>query len=442
MAFVWEKRYEHRGVLIPHELSVNAHDQEIEGGDINMARDGILLVQIIKDNIYIVQSISNRRLYVVKYFEKADPALGHHQFRHDHPPEYRVSTIPGAIARLPNQPQFPRLEFFQRYWDEGFKWELYFEYFNGGTLENLRQRYYEEHIRIPEEFIWHVTAELCKALRFLYYGLREGQPTPAVPLPWNRIYHRDIDLNNILIHYERRGRGRPPPSGNPRNAFPRIVLVDFGESAVDGDDPNDLRPGQFEEEDQPNEWEDIYQVGYVLRSLCMTHVLLPEDEPLLADRVAIPGQFKDEGQGWYDRPDSRLLADVNAHPVGAAYSVQLMDLLGQFEWGDQEDASIWDPGYRDVVQPTMEWICTTLLDAARTHVDGYLARQKPARYYDDIDVSWTKPLMPMPHIVNPDDNVGAARQLISGQIKRDNFVFCSMAYPAARSTIPFPQPPR
>lgn len=83
-----------------------------------------------------------------------------------------------------------------------------------------------------------------------------------------------------MLDYAPLQGGRIPPWWIQNNVFPRVVLCDFGDMAVDGDNPALLRRSNaFYNENQPNLWEDIYQVGRILRSLCMTHVKFPADVP-------------------------------------------------------------------------------------------------------------------------------------------------------------------
>ncbi|KAI0009640.1 hypothetical protein F4779DRAFT_640371 [Xylariaceae sp. FL0662B] len=413
--------------------------EEDEDGDRTYSNDfdpsqGFLLVEIFDNRIFVVQSVANRTLYFVKILRRVGGRgedTTDTQFTHDEPPYLRVSTAPDAEVPLPLEPHFPRIVFYQQV--DGY-WELYFKYHNGGTLKALRDRYYEARRRIPEEFIWHVTAELCQALAFLYYGQEAGSGNrPGV---WRVVYHRSIAETNVMINYPLRPRGRLPNSGNPNNAFPDIVLVDFGESAIDGDDDNDLKPGIFWE-GQKNEWEDVYQLGCVLRGLCMTHVLFPKEDPNVPNN-SIPGQFKDESNGWIHRPDSRRLAAVNAHPVGPAYSNELINSLSMFEWPGQQTTLIDLGVYRNFV-PGVDWVVNTLLPRAVNRVRQYRTGPKPAGYYNALDVSWTKPYMPMPYVA--DTKKRNLNTTLQRALERDDFELCGLEYPVPRITRPLPGPP-
>ncbi|KAI1410612.1 hypothetical protein F5Y13DRAFT_192190 [Hypoxylon sp. FL1857] len=213
-----------------------------------------------------------------------------------------------------------------------------------------------------------------------------------------------------------------------RNAFPYIVLTDFGEAALAGDALEDLKPGLFEEEEEPNEWEDVYQLGCILRSLCMTHVAFPADDILYVDN-RIPGQQKDEQQEWNHRPDSRRLSDVN-QLAETPYSDALIDALSRFEWPNQENDLVEDDD-NSSHQPDMDWIQGTLLPLARDQVRGYIEGDHPHGYYNGLDVSWTKPIAPMPYVADRNRD-GLENDLIR-DIQND-FEFCAMKYPTATTS--------
>lgn len=61
---------------------------------------------------------------------------------------------------------------------------------------------------------------------------------------WTKIYHADLCQNNVMIHYPRPKGGRSN-KGNLKNAFPNIVIIDYGASMIDGDDaPDSTRRGK------------------------------------------------------------------------------------------------------------------------------------------------------------------------------------------------------
>lgn len=234
--------------------------------------------------------------------------------------------------------------------------------------------YYKHRRRIPEHFIWHVAAEIGEALAYCQYGRPRGGTAADDGVDWYPIYHRDLYANNVFINYPPL-RGGSKRLGIATDAFPEVVLGDFGESGTDGDNLADVAYGVFGP--SLNDWEDAYGLGCILRSMCMAHVPFPADLPPGA-ASGIEGNFNDESSGWDDRPDSRILATVNAMPgTGPAYSDLLIDTLGEFEWLNQQNEDINGldatglPNSNFV--PEMEWVVDTLLPLARTQVATYKA---------------------------------------------------------------------
>lgn len=86
--------------------------------------------------------------------------------------------------------------------------------------------------------------------------------------------------NNVFINYPPRGPGRIPRAGIEGNAFPEIVVGDFGYAGIQGDDPAILPvsiypPPDGDDEDSQGwmaDWEDIFSVGSLLREMVMTHI--------------------------------------------------------------------------------------------------------------------------------------------------------------------------
>lgn len=179
--------------------------------------------------------------------------------------------------------------------------------------------------------------------------------------------------------------------GLESNAFPEIVVGDFGNSGIEGDDTRILPVSVYTEPDGDDpdeegflaEWEDIFSVGELLREMVMTHI-------------------PDSGL-WEVRPNCGRVQDANQQRNAPPYSRELIDLLKLFEYPDQENIMVRDlRGAVDTTFPSPEDLRDTLLPRAQARVAG-LRRpaDRPAGYFDGIDVSWTKPeeLMPFSYIM-------------------------------------------
>lgn len=97
------------------------------------------------------------------------------------------------------------------------------EYCNGGTLEGLIVQYESQARRIPEPFIWHAAESMMRAFCFMQLGIPQETGNLTPPRSWTPIYHHDLHANNVMI----------ASSYSPDYIYPRVVLVDFGNSKTD-----------------------------------------------------------------------------------------------------------------------------------------------------------------------------------------------------------------
>lgn len=270
---------------------------------------------------------------------------------------------------------------------------------------------------MPEHFIWHLAEQIGEALVYLHLGRPHGTSGPdfCTPLPdWKPIYHRDIADSNIFLHY---------PTSAPSEldmhwarAYPQIVLGDWGEAAIDGDDPLVLQGGTPPASTiSPNlrEWTDVHQFGCILRLLCMAHVDLDtysDDNGEIEDDADgdLDEEIEDyEDESWeLDRPDSQTLQNCNDYGAEGIYSDELIQLLQMFERPDMETMAIVD---QIQYVPPMTWVASTLLPLARSRVRSFSQPAVPTlAYFQSLDVSWTKPADPVrAGASSRDDDVGA-----------------------------------
>ena len=168
------------------------------------------------------------------------------------------------------------------------------------------------------------------------------------------ISHRDLAGNNIYIHYHHRAGGSGPKAGFQTNAFPEVIVGDFGCSGRKGD--SQVNPGIFDTT-AVNRWEDIWQMGEILRRMCMTHI--PDE---------------DEGFTAIGRPHSIPMSIVNGQMAedDTPYSKELIDLLEYFEVPNGEDG--FDP-----CEPVVDAYANTRMVPGTSKKDRYF-RHLPSRY--------------------------------------------------------------
>lgn len=165
--------------------------------------------------------------------------------------------------------------------------------------------------------------------------------------------------------------------------------------------PLNVLGGEDPSETELREWEDTYGMGNTLRWLCQAH-LPPTDEVDNSDL----GDADWRGR----RPNNIRMADLNARDGSApGFSDQLVDLLGNFEWDGMETGTdlheLEDP--LGGVTADSRWMVDVLYPAARDRVKAYRFPTggrpfgaRPAKYFDGMDVSWTKPDTLMPFVYN------------------------------------------
>ncbi|KAK8094796.1 kinase-like domain-containing protein [Apiospora hydei] len=321
------RKYRQAGVFLPHYRGNRASaDRENARGIV--ADKGFLFVKELGgDKLFLVQSLANNRLYVNKILVRTDDDQNG-DFKTQLPPELRFSIIgapgPGNVQfdYLIDETYFTKLDYWKRLNAKAYY--LYFQFANGGTLEQLIEKYRELGDEVPEHFIWHVAVELGEALKYLQRGDQSlGRP----PRRWPRIYHRDLVPNNVFVNYAPVGQSRGN-RGTVKNAFPEIVLGDFGLAAdllpsVHFDDPG---LAGHPASNRPNDWEDVHYYGGILRRLFMASI--DEDDYLNPD-VITPEQF------------TVRAANTQGLPAGRRrYSATLEAWLQVFEWPNMDSSDI------------------------------------------------------------------------------------------------------
>ncbi|KAI1413685.1 hypothetical protein F5Y13DRAFT_189120 [Hypoxylon sp. FL1857] len=384
--------YRHYGVYIPWE---NVEDQWTEDSDIN-ERGFIFINRLKTSKVMTVQSVGRGRRRgellvkkMLRYNTDTD---------RDMPEELMISTAPAARVRLPRPRSVHGVE--RLYFAELYCWQYHKEhethslYYNGGTLEDFMEKYEEIRRPVPEHFIWLVALRLAEIVRYMSFGIPPGTDDNP-PLAWELIAHRDVAPNNIFLHYHDPSTTREPAVGFVRNAFPEVILGDFGEVAMESDEP-DLMRGGILDWGEVNDWEDIYFMGEILRRLAQTHL----DHDLL-----------DDVNGTLSNTVNDSLP-ANETP----YSDDLIRMLEEFEYTGMDSARIYHSYENENGHEVQNWedipdpdrIANVIVPLARRKVRRYLGiGELPHGYYRSLDVSWTRPNAPMPYrheLETPNDN--------------------------------------
>ncbi|KAH9988000.1 hypothetical protein F4779DRAFT_638509 [Xylariaceae sp. FL0662B] len=130
---------------------------------------------------------------------------------------------------------------------------------NGGSLQQLRDRYMENGKPVPEHFIWHVARQLSQAIAYLHFG-RAPEHSENMRNTEAPIYNCNIKMTNTFLHYLPRDETNPMTQVLGERVFPLLVLSNFGSAAT---------PGHRREYD---EGIDTYAIGYILRYLSTSRI--------------------------------------------------------------------------------------------------------------------------------------------------------------------------
>jgi len=186
--------------------------------------------------------------------------------------------------------------------------QLYYDFYDGGDLNQLIRSYRDQWQQIPEEFLWHAYQQVSEALAFIHHGYdRRNQCRP--PADWTSIIHGDVKDKNIFL-------GPPDPfSDDPlAREYPSLVLGDFGLA--------DLHPSrrwgtlirQPPELPMLSKKSDVWGAGAVI------HSLAHEGKPPILE---LPNRASNvTWEEWYENPDSR-----QGTPLFPRYSHELQDCV-------------------------------------------------------------------------------------------------------------------
>ncbi|RYC64265.1 hypothetical protein CHU98_g1950 [Xylaria longipes] len=328
MAAPRDRPYRHLGVFIPFSaLAGNLQWSSEE----NIERDGFIYLHQLKADIFSVQSISTGDCFVNKLL------------------------FPGT-------------------------------HYNGGALDRFVQLYNRRDREVPEHFIWHVLLTLVEAVRYLKFGALPGtddeDPNWILFCLQSSTYHQQILLTGsleVFIHYPPRDDAEPD-EGFEENAFPEIILGDFGHAAMDGDDLASVKPGCWDQQGVIADWHDTYSIFDTAKSLCtkMDHGVARHINDILEEGERPYSDTLIQMFGFFEYPNYEYEEDIR--------DSQLDPISGLME-----------SNYSNI--PSMREVVEDFLPIIRREVKRYRDRAGgiPDGWWKQLDVSWTKPDPFMPY---------------------------------------------
>ena len=172
---------------------------------------------------------------------------------------YIRSEVLNEVYKLTNMRPNDRIIQFYEHRILNHQCELYFEYCDAGTLNDIRRFYQMNNQLIPESFLWHAFQQLAEGLAFLHQGYdHKVGPDASLPKNWKTVIHADIKPENVFL---RRGKHVLD--------YPDLVIGDFGCATYvplkDGRGTVAYQPPEYPSSSIPA---DIWAIGAILHELC------------------------------------------------------------------------------------------------------------------------------------------------------------------------------
>ncbi|KAI0394709.1 hypothetical protein F5Y17DRAFT_238880 [Xylariaceae sp. FL0594] len=385
MAFPSITPYHHRGVQIPYVINEWSIDNSIQ-------QDGFIFITRFKKRTLLVQSAKTGHLLVNKLSRQGATCEADEPGKLLDAEDVRFSTAPQAKRRLISpltvrgrtRIYFPEVMLWQRIGPAAQS--VYLRYYNGGTLADITSRAHRAKRLIPEHFIWHVFVTLIEAVRYLHTGVLPGTDGPPKD-DWEPIYHRDISPSNVFVHFPIQPSPQPE-LGYETNAYPEVILGDFGKACEANGNPHKVKLGAWGRAER-EEWQDTYSLFGIIKSLYCACF-----------------EFEDDAAIY------RIGANaLRFHRPGNAesYSDDLIHVLERWEYRGFNRSDILDvqtirnetaANYTRI--PSLETIVQDILPLARSKVEAYQNLQDGTpNDWTKLDMTWSRAKGPMPYKWRP-----------------------------------------
>ena len=228
--------------------------------------------------------------------------------------------------------------------------EMYFDYYDGGDLDQLMNQYFKKRMMLEENFVWHCYQQLSEALAYIHTGYNALSEEYKAPPPWSEawtpIIHGDIKPLNIFIKL------------SPDGSFPSLVLGDFGNSQIrPGRSLLGTLPWMPPEVPEYSVQSDVWGVGAIIHALC--HRGRPPMRPFPSDWTHTPANI----EAWNLKPSTRTCM-----PLGPEYSLNLNKCL--------EINMQWKPADRPSSNELLDWVNDDVLDRYHYFCDRHTIGRK------------------------------------------------------------------
>ncbi|KAL6712996.1 hypothetical protein ACLMJK_009392 [Lecanora helva] len=251
-----------------------------------MAVGSLVLIESVYDRVNKIQKLKRSRFDESDSYQELQP-LGYggngncfllrrrsdqalrvckvtHRFKQTEPREatilFKLLPRHDRIVQLHNLATYPKT------------FQLYFDYYSGGDLSNLIQRYAYDRLLPPESLLRHCLIQLVEALCFIHDGY-DKRTNYNIQTTWTSIIHGDIKPENIFLRFPFRFSGTSYDR-------PSLVLGDFGSASLTASREAGTYRWQPPELPVTSKGADVWAVGAVVHA--MAHDGRPPIDPLPA----------------------------------------------------------------------------------------------------------------------------------------------------------------